>query len=114
MTSIYDEFHNSAGLSKIQSAYANLSAHGVTGKSLLANLLFSEGSHLAEIIGRMVTADIPIPESEISVTEEVQAAKALEQVLAAYLESFMTNFTLGGFGGCARHGMLIRGGTFGY
>ena len=113
MTSIYDDFQTTGGLSKIRTTYANLSAQDVTAKSLLANLLFSESTPLAEAIGLIIKRDLPIPESEVAITEAGQAPKALGQVLAAYLESFMTNFTLGGFAACARHGMLMSGETFG-
>ena len=113
MTSIYDDFQTDNGLSKIQATYAIESAQGVTGKSLLAKLLSSEHTPLARTIGLMVTSNIPVPESEIVITAASMAQQALGRVLAAYLESFMTNFTLGGFEGCAKHGMLVRGGTYG-
>lgn len=108
MTGIYNSFQTDGGSSHVQSTYANLSRQDVTGKRLLARLLFSEGDLLARTISRIVTTSVQIPEAEINITVASQAPKALGQVLAAYLESFMTNFTLGGFGGCAKHGMLIR------
>lgn len=113
MTSIYNNLQSTTGLSKMESTYTNLSAHEVTAKRLLASLLFSESTSLAEAIGRMVTTNLTIPESEIAIPGVSQAPKALGQALAAYLESFMTNFTLGGFAACARHGVLMNGETFG-
>ena len=41
------------------------------------------------------------------IATQAQAPRVLGQVLASYLESSMTNFTLGGYWGMANHGKLV-------
>lgn len=44
---------------------------------------------------------------DISIPSVSEAQEVLEYVLATYLESSMTNYTLGGFWGMAKGGKLI-------
>lgn len=107
MTTIYDDLLSSTGLSTIESFYANQTAAPVEGKALLASILFANNDNKIEELGLMVTTSIPVPGTVVSIPEVGQAQKAVSGVLVAYLLSFMTNFTLGGFDGMAKVGKLI-------
>lgn len=106
MTSIYDDLQSPAGLANIESFYSNISAP-VTGKSLLAKILVSSNDTSTQELGILVSTPIPIPGTEVSIPEVGEAEKNICSVLASYLTSFMTNFTLGGFDGMAKNGNLI-------
>jgi len=106
MTTIYDDLPSSTGLSTIEFFYANQNAAPVEGKALLASILFANNDNNRKM-GLMVTTSIPVPGTVVSIPEVGQAQKAVSGVLVAYLLSFMTNFTLGGFDGMAKGGKLI-------
>lgn len=105
--SIYTSLSTPNGTAKVQSLYGNSS--NLPAKILFARLFADQHKPLASQIGRVVISDIPVPFAETTIPTLAQTPQALERVLAGYLESFMTNFTLGGFEGCARHGALLRG-----
>ena len=59
-------------------------------------------------MGLQVTTSIPMPFArDISIPNVGAAQAVLEDVLATYLLSAMTNYTLGGFWGMAKDGKLM-------
>ncbi len=110
-TAIYNDFQGDAGLALIQSAWNNLTTAqqgGQDGKSLLGAILFADPDPRSQFLGLQVVTSIPMPfTSGISIPKVSGAQKVLGEVLATYLESAMTNYTLGGFWGMAKGGKLI-------
>lgn len=81
----------------------------VTGKSLLATILNSDKDPRTQFLGLQVMSRVAIPDVDpnVVIPNHAAAPKVLGSVLASYLESAMTNFTLGGYWGMANHGKLL-------
>ncbi len=110
-TAIYNDLSGKAGQALIQSAWNNLTTAqqgDQDGKSLLATILFSDSDPRSQFLGLQVTTSIPMPfHGDKSIPNVGKAQKVLGSVLATYLESAMTNYTLGGYWGMAKGGKLI-------
>lgn len=110
-TAIYNDLSGEAGLALIQSTWNNLTTAQQSdqdGKSLLATILFSDSDPRTQFLGWQVTTPIPMPfRGDKSIPNVGKAQKVLSSVLATYLESAMTNYTLGGYWGMAKGGKLI-------
>lgn len=108
MTYLYNDLVGTTGLSTIQPFWANSSVHPITGKTLLSSILVANTDPRTQMFGLMVMTNIPIPGvTNDAIASVGDAQKVLGGVVASYLESFMVNFTLGGFVGMARDGKMI-------
>jgi len=110
-TAIYNDLSGDAGQALIQSAWNNLTTAqqgGQDGKSFLGSILFSDSDPRSQFLGLQVISSVPMPfSSDISIPNVSKAQKVLGDVIATYLESAMTNYTLGGYWGMAKGGKLI-------
>ncbi|KAL6721771.1 hypothetical protein ACLMJK_000876 [Lecanora helva] len=107
-TALYDDIITSENSTSYIATAWESPTSPKTGKSLLANILLSDSDPRTQFLGLQVTTSIPVPGvEETPLTDQESAPQAIGRVLAAYLESSMTNFTLGGYWGMAGEGKLI-------
>ena len=107
-TALYNDIAVGVNSSEyISIAWSNVTTP-VTGKKLLAAILYADDDPRSQFLGHQISANISIPGvDDTALMSQEQAPKVLGNVIAGVLLSAMTNFTVGWYYMMANHGRLI-------